>query len=94
MYSPLTNFATNASCGGNAWFGWPCDERAEALRLAYIRAPDEDARRQALDALHARLWEVVPMVPTGQFRQPHAWRNAISGVLRANSAVYWSIEKK
>jgi len=94
MYSPVTNFAINASCEGNAWFGWPCDERAEALRLAYIRAPDETARRQALDALHQRLWEVLPMVPTGQYKQPHAWRNAVSGVLRASSAVYWNIEKK
>ncbi|MBI3516911.1 MAG: ABC transporter substrate-binding protein [Proteobacteria bacterium] len=94
MYSPLTNFAINASCEGNAWFGWPCDERAEALRLAYVRAPDEPARRQALEALHARLWEVIPMVPTGQFKQPHAWRNTVSGVLRASSAVFWNIEKR
>jgi peptide/nickel transport system substrate-binding protein len=93
MHSPVTNFAINASCEGNAWFGWPCDDQAEQLRLAYIRAPDEAARRAALDALHARLWQVLPMVPTGQFRQPHAWRNNITGVLIASSAVYWNIEK-
>ena len=52
------------------------------------------SRRQALDALHARLWEVVPLVPTGQYKQPHAWRNTISGMLRASSAVYWGIEKR
>src|SRR5262249_13173619 len=65
---PLTNFATNASCEGNAWFGWPCDERAEALKLAYTRAVDDASRRQALEALHARLWEVIPLVPTGQYK--------------------------
>jgi peptide/nickel transport system substrate-binding protein len=94
MYLPLTNFAINTSCEGNAWFGWPCDERAEALKLAYVRAPDEAARRQALDALHARLWEVIPLVPTGQYKQPHAWRSSVSGMLRAATAVYWNIEKQ
>jgi peptide/nickel transport system substrate-binding protein len=94
MYLPLTNFAINTSCEGNAWFGWPCDERAETLKLAYLRAPDDASRRQALDALHARLWEVLPLIPTGQYKQPHAWRNNVSGVLRATTAVYWNIEKK
>ena len=93
MYTPLTNFAANTSCEGSAWFGWPCDAEAETLKLAYIRAPDEAARRKALEALHARLWEVVPSVPTGQYKQPHAWRNAISGMLRASTAIYWGIEK-
>jgi peptide/nickel transport system substrate-binding protein len=94
MYSPMANFGINGACDGKSWFGWPCDERIEELRNAYVRAPDEAARRAILETLHGRLWDVVPMVPTGQFKQPHAWRNAVSGVLRANTTVYWNIEKK
>ncbi len=94
MYSPLANFGINEACDGKSWFGWPCDPVSEDLRLAYIRAPDEAARHTALDALHRRLWEVVPLVPTGQYKQPHAWRSAVSGLLTANLAVYWNIEKR
>jgi peptide/nickel transport system substrate-binding protein len=94
MFSPLTNFGISMVCGGKSWFGWPCDETAEKLQLAYVRAPDEAARRAALEALHKRLWEVVPLVPVGQYTQPLAWRNTVSGVLTANVNVYWNIEKK
>ncbi len=93
-FNPLTNFGINESCGGTSWFGWPCDEQAEALRLAYIRAPDEAARRQALETLQRRFVEVVPLIPLGQYKQPIAWRDSVSGLLTATVNVYWNIEKK
>jgi peptide/nickel transport system substrate-binding protein len=43
--------------------------------------------------MHRRLWEVLPYIPLGQFRQPFLWRKNITGVLRANNVVYWNIEK-
>ncbi len=94
MFSPLTNFGVGMACGGKSWFGWPCDEQAEALQLAYVRAPDEPARRAALEQLHRRLWEVVPLITVGQYTQPLAWRNNVSGLLTANVNVYWNVEKK
>jgi peptide/nickel transport system substrate-binding protein len=93
-FNPLTNFGVNETCGGASWFGWPCDEQAEALRSAYIRAPDDASRRTALEALQRRLWEVVPLVPLGQYKQPIAWRDNVSGLLTATVNVYWNIEKK
>lgn len=94
MFSPLTNFGVGMACGGKSWFGWPCDEETEKLHVAYARAPDEASRRAALETLHKRLWEVVPLVTVGQYNQPLAWRNNISGVLTSNVNVYWNIEKK
>jgi peptide/nickel transport system substrate-binding protein len=94
MFSPLTNFGVGMACGGKSWFGWPCDEQAEELQRAYVRAPDEASRRAALEALHKRLWEVVPLVTVGQYTQPLAWRNNVSGLLTANVNVYWNVEKK
>jgi peptide/nickel transport system substrate-binding protein len=32
MSSLLTNFAISSSCGGDNWFGWPCDAQTEELR--------------------------------------------------------------
>jgi peptide/nickel transport system substrate-binding protein len=94
MYSPLTNYTVDSSCGGKSWFGWPCDERAEALGKAYIAAPDEASRRQALEALHARLWETLPIVLTGQFQQPYAWRKNVVGLVQSHLIAFWNVEKK
>jgi peptide/nickel transport system substrate-binding protein len=94
MYDPLTNFAITSSCDRTGWFGWPCDDEVEALRRDYVRAPDETARHAALEALQRRLWQSVPFVPLGQYSQPLAWRNNVSGMLTATLNVYWNIEKK
>jgi peptide/nickel transport system substrate-binding protein len=93
MFNPLTNFAIGEACGGKSWYGWPCDEESEALQRAYVRAPDAAAQRVALEALHRRLWQVVPFVPAGQYSQPLAWRNNVTGLLTATVNVYWNIEK-
>ena len=61
MHSPLTNIATNMACGGGNWAGWACDEESEKLRDAFLKAPDDAARKAALEPLHKRLQEVQPV---------------------------------
>ena len=46
-----------------------------------------------LEAMHRQLWDVMPYVPLGQFKQPFLWRKNITGVLRSNNVVYWNIDK-
>jgi peptide/nickel transport system substrate-binding protein len=92
MYSPLTNFGTDQTCGAKNWFGWPCDDKSEALRTAFIAADDEN-RQAALAALHERLWQTIPMVPVGQYIQPTAWRRNLTGVLHPSIIVFWNIAK-
>ena len=94
MYSPLTNFATDQTCGAKNWFGWPCDDKAEELRTAYIKETDPERQRAALDALHAREWETIPFVLLGQYRQPTAWRQNIGGLLHSNVIAFWNVTKK
>jgi len=93
MYSPLTAFAVNSGCDGKNWFGWPCDEPTEMLRRAYVAAASEAAQRDALVALQRHLWEAVPLVPVGQYIQPYAARDTISGILKSHVIVFWNIEK-
>ena len=93
MSSPLTNFAINSNCGGDNWFGWPCDPKTEELRSAYIRAAEEGPSRAALEALHSHLWKALPDIPVGQYIQPWAWRSNVTGVLRAHLLVFWNIDK-
>jgi peptide/nickel transport system substrate-binding protein len=76
-------FATNLRGNGkDAWFGWPNDEKMEALRNAWMDAT-EDADRKKLDAqIQARAFETVPFVPLGQYLPPSAYRSNLTGVLK------------
>jgi peptide/nickel transport system substrate-binding protein len=61
--------------------------------MKYVRETDPTARQQLLEAMHKRLWEVLPYVPLGQFKQPFLWRRNVTGVLRTSNLVYWNIDK-
>jgi peptide/nickel transport system substrate-binding protein len=93
LASPLTSPSTITTCDGKNFPGWPCDQVEEDMRIRYIRESDPAKQRALLDAMHARLWESLPYVPLGQFKQPFVWRKNITGVLKTNTLVYWNIQK-
>jgi peptide/nickel transport system substrate-binding protein len=93
LASPLTSPSTITTCDGKNFPGWPCDQVEENMRMQYIRETDPTKQRALLEAMHSRLWESLPYVPLGQFRQPFLWRSNIRGVLKSNTVVYWNIEK-
>src|SRR5438067_2793205 len=93
VHAPITNFTIDSGCGRTNWFGWPCDEEAEKLRRAYMTAADEVARRNALVALHRRLWESLPTIPVGSYVTPYAARSNVKGILKSNPIVFWNIDK-
>jgi len=51
------------------------------------------ARRAALVALQQHLWQAVPVVPVGQYVQPYAARDTLSGILKSHIIVFWNIAK-
>ena len=93
LASPLTSPSTITTCDGKNFPGWPCDQVEEDMRMQYIRETDPAKQTQLLEAMHSRLWESLPYVPLGQFRQPFLWRSNVKGVVKANTVVYWNIEK-
>jgi peptide/nickel transport system substrate-binding protein len=93
-HHPLTNLGTPMQCDGKNWFGWPCDEETEKLRVAFLAAPDEAARKAAMETYHRRLMEMQPIVNLGQAASPEAWRKNVSGVVSTHLPVFWNIEKK
>ena len=93
LASPLTSPSTITTCDGKNFVGWPCDQMGEDMRIRYIREPDAAKQQALLQQMHARLWEALPYVPLGQFKQPFLWRSNITGVLKTNTLVYWNIEK-
>lgn len=93
LASPLTSPSTITTCDGKNFAGWPCDQTEEDMRIQYIREPDPAKQHALLEAMHVELWKSIPYVPLGQFKQPFLWRSNIKGVLKANTLVFWNIEK-
>ena len=91
--NPLLNSNIDMSCDGKNNVGWPCDEEVEKLRAQYVRTADPAQRKQVLETLHRRLWEVQPTVLLGQFNPPSAWRANLKGVLKMPINIFWNIEK-
>ena len=65
MNSPLTNTPTPTPCDQSNWFGWPCDEELENIRLEFFTAATPEEQKAVVDRLQARFYEVVPYLPVG-----------------------------
>ncbi|MBV7484642.1 ABC transporter substrate-binding protein [Bordetella sp. BOR01] len=93
--NPLTNLGLAATCE-KAWFGWPCDEKIEALRNEFATAETLEDRRRIAQALQDRADESVPYISFGQWSQPVAYRgDRLSGILKLpNSFAFWNIAVK
>ncbi len=90
--NPLFHF--NARMCDAAWFGWPCNEETEAMRLSWASIDDPDARRAAALELQDRWATDLPFIPFGTVANRSLYRaDAITNV--PNVAIrtpYWGIE--
>lgn len=89
--NPITNISVAAS-GDTAWFGWPENQKIEDLRDQFARATDPEKQMAIVEELQAELYDFVPYIPTGQYYQPTAYRENVSGVLEAPVPFFWNIE--
>ena len=94
LSSPAASFPINTTCDGSNWFGWPCDEGLEELRVAWTLATEPEEKKRLAEELHAKLYEFVPYVPAGQWFAPIAYRTEVEGILEGPRFVLWNIEKK
>jgi peptide/nickel transport system substrate-binding protein len=78
--------------GEKAWFGWPASEKLEALRYAWIDAPDLAAQKTIADAMQRQWFIDVPMLQTGQWMQPTAHRADITD-LPPGPALFWNVRR-
>ena len=79
--------------GAAAWFGWPSSPGIEKLRGEWYDAPDAAAQKKATDAIQTEALAEVPYVPLGQFFQPIAVRDNVSGVLSSPFPIFWNVKK-
>ena len=78
--------------GEKAWFGWPTSNTLESMRAAWIDAPDLESQRKITAAMQRQWFVEVPMLQTGQWMQPTAYRSDIEGIL-PGFAVFWNASR-
>jgi peptide/nickel transport system substrate-binding protein len=94
MMEPMVNPPLDSSCDQKNWFGWPCDEEMQKLRLAYLAAKGAEERHKAVEAIQTRFFESAPYAYAGQYFPPFAWRkDRLKGVIAMVNPVYWNMEK-
>src|SRR5215475_7548611 len=79
-----------AANGAAAWFGWPEDEKLEALRAEWLKTPDSEARQEIAVKIQARAFETLPYIPTGQWSPVTAYRKNLKGVIIAPALFMWN----
>jgi peptide/nickel transport system substrate-binding protein len=89
---PSLNVMLRAN-GDKAWFGWPSDDKLEALRTDWLKAKDSEERQEIAGKIQQRAFEVVPYIPTGQYVFKTAYRKNLKGVLQAPAFLMWNVEK-
>lgn len=87
---PATNILIDTRCDGNNYVGWPCSDRLEAMRTELIEAPNHDG----FVAYNKALWEELPSLLLGQYKQPVAYRANVSGLPRGILLAFWNVVKK
>ncbi len=91
--SPISNIWFNSRCA-EANPGWACDLDLDKLVGTWTRESDAAKRHALIPDIQARAYVSVPYVPLGQYFQPIAYRNNVTGVLDAPMPIYWNIDKK
>lgn len=91
---PAINYAINASCKGDNWPGWPCNEEIEALRREFVGAIGFDAQKAVAERLQAKVLEYGTYAFWGMFLRPYAHRANVTGILDSPTPVFWNISKQ
>jgi peptide/nickel transport system substrate-binding protein len=92
VLNPVSTAGLNASCD-KAWFGWPCDQELEKMRLAFATETDPAKQTQLAHQIQARALEVGTHAYVGQWYQPFAHRKNVTGLLEGPAPFFWNVSK-
>ncbi|HEX7927856.1 MAG TPA: ABC transporter substrate-binding protein [bacterium] len=90
---PLSNFFINPLCD-KGWFGWYCDPKMQTLQDEWSRTSDTKKAMALRVDMQREAYATAPFAPLGQYQQPMAYRDSVSGVVPAVVPVFWGMKKK
>ena len=93
LMDPAQN-PTMRTNGEKGHFGWPSDDKIEALRNQWLKAATLDDRKKIAEDIQRRAFEIVPYIPTGQWFPKTAYRKNVKGTPLTGPAVFqWNVWK-
>ena len=78
--------------GNAAWFGWPSDTTIESLRDQWFVADGVPAQAAICADIQKAAFDNVPYIPMGQYLQPTAYRDSLTGML-SGFALFWNVRR-
>lgn len=81
------------SAGASSWAGWPDDPKLEALRGQWMDAPDTATAQAICREIQQEAFTSLPYIPIGQWTSASAYRDTLSGPLKAPYALFWNVRK-
>jgi peptide/nickel transport system substrate-binding protein len=78
--------------GLTATFGWSSSPQLEEMRNRWLQSSDDEARRAIGREMQQQAFLDVPYVPLGQFYQPTAYREDVSGLLKG-LPLFWNVRR-
>ncbi len=79
--------------GKKGWFGWPTDDKLEALRVDWFNAPDVASQKKICEQMQLEAFQNIPFMPTGQVFYPTAFRSNLSGFVKCAQILFWGVQK-
>ncbi len=93
VMTPVTMAMMNAR-GDKGWFGWDNDPQLEEIKARFVRATTDTERKKIAEQAQLRAIDTATHVPLGQYHSFAAVRRGVlSGLVHADSQVYWNIKK-
>lgn len=91
--NPAFSILSPARCE-KSFPGWPCDDRYERLRSAWLVEADPAKQRALAVDIQKRGMEIGVFVPFGEYLLPAAWRESLTDVVRLPEHVaFWGMKK-
>lgn len=92
--NPAFHIQMSGGCE-RAFFGWPCDDRLEQLRAAWVRETDPAKAFAIAEDIQRRGMEITVYIPFGQYKSESAWRDTVDGILAIpETLVFWNVTKR
>ncbi len=79
--------------GNGGWFGWPTDDKMEALREKWFDAPDLPAQQAICKQMQALAVQDLPFFPAGQWFTPTGYRDNLTGFVKAGVMLFWGVKR-
>lgn len=78
--------------GEKGWFGWASSPKISELRYQWLDAQDLATQKRLAVDIQRQWWIDVPHIPIGQWFQPTAWRDDLTGMVDG-FPIFWGIRR-